>query len=342
LDETQLNASASIPGTFEYSAATGEVLSPGKHKLSVTFLPTDSGNYATAQASVALNVREKPLIDWPHPAPIPYGTLLSELQLCASSVVPGVLEYKPGLGALLGAGEHPLSVNFTPADAVGYSPTRAAVSLMVEKATPDIAWPKPDPIVSGEAVGATQLNATARIPGDFAYSPAAGQMLAPGEHALSVTFTPADTVNYTIADAVVPLTVVEKFPSMVDWARPSAISYGTALSATQLNAEASVAGTFAYTPAEGHVLAPGTYTLSVSFTPSDKRYTSAKAEVVLEVKPDDTTLLRMPTHVAPAIPALAEANGKGTTAGAKPRETRLYKGAVYEKGEDGQWHLQRK
>ena len=38
---------------------------------------------------------------------------------------------------------------------------------------------------------------------------------------------------------------------------PAAITYGTALGATQLDATASVAGTFAYTPASGTVLEAG-------------------------------------------------------------------------------------
>jgi len=36
----------------------------------------------------------------------------------------------------------------------------------------------------------------------------------------------------------------------ITWATPSAITYGTALSATQLNASSTVAGTFAYIPAQ--------------------------------------------------------------------------------------------
>ena len=74
-------------------------------------------------------------------------------------------------------------------------------------------------------------------------------------------------------------------PTVITWPAPAAISYGTALSATQLNATASVPGTFVYTPSAGHVLAPGRYTLSVSFTPSDtEKYATAQAAVVLEVE----------------------------------------------------------
>jgi len=62
----------------------------------------------------------------------------------------------------------------------------------------------------------------------------------------------------------------------IAWSNPSGIVYGTALSATQLNATAtnpnngaSVAGTFTYTPAAGAVLGAGNQTLSEHFVPND-------------------------------------------------------------------------
>jgi len=65
---------------------------------------------------------------------------------------------------------------------------------------------------------------------------------------------------------------------------PAAISYGTPLNATQLNATASVTGSFAYTPALGEMLSAGTHTLSVVFTPKDSAdNTTAQATVSLTV-----------------------------------------------------------
>jgi hypothetical protein len=69
------------------------------------------------------------------------------------------------------------------------------------------------------------------------------------------------------------------------WATPAAITYGTPLSATQLNATSGgVAGTFVYSPAAGAVLAAGSQTLSVMFTPTDTAdYGSQIATVNLQV-----------------------------------------------------------
>ena len=57
----------------------------------------------------------------------------------------------------------------------------------------------------------------------------------------------------TRATRPAPQTVSVTTPT-ITWATPAAITYGTALSATQLNATSSVAGTFVYTPASGTIL----------------------------------------------------------------------------------------
>ena len=45
------------------------------------------------------------------------------------------------------------------------------------------------------------------VPGSFVYTPAAGSELSAGNQTLSVTFTPADTTNYTTATSTVTLNV---------------------------------------------------------------------------------------------------------------------------------------
>jgi len=55
----------------------------------------------------------------------------------------------------------------------------------------------------------------------------------------------------------------------ITWTNPTAITYGTALSSSQLNATAAVSGTFIYNPAAGKVLNAGTHILSVTFNPTD-------------------------------------------------------------------------
>jgi hypothetical protein len=159
---------------------------------------------------------------------------------------------------------------------------------LLHPGTPQITWPTPAPITFGTAVSATQLNATANVPGTFVYSPAAGTILSAGAQILSVTFTPTDSTDYTTAAASVVLAVNQAVPTLT-WSAPAPITYGTALSATQLNATANVPGTFAYSPAAGTILSPGSQTLSVTFTPNDTTdYTTATQTVPLTVNPSTT------------------------------------------------------
>jgi virginiamycin B lyase len=70
------------------------------------------------------------------------------------------------------------------------------------------------------------------------------------------------------------ITVPQETPALT-WATPADIVSGTALSGIQLDAKASVAGTFAYSPPAGTALAVGTHTLTATFTPTDTTdYTS--------------------------------------------------------------------
>ena len=71
-----------------------------------------------------------------------------------------------------------------------------------------------------------------------------------------MTFTPTDAANYTGATATTTITVL-KATSTITWSTPADITYGTALSATQLNATANVPGSFVYAPVAGTVLNAG-------------------------------------------------------------------------------------
>ncbi len=80
-----------------------------------------------------------------------------------------------------------------------------------------------------------------------------------------------------------------KITPTITWTTPAPIAQGIALSATQLDATAtvsgaSIAGTFTYNPAAGTVLSYGSQTLSVTFIPSDTTdYQAASATVTLTV-----------------------------------------------------------
>ncbi len=56
LTSTQLNATASVPGSLVYTPAAGTVLPAGNQTLSLAFTPTDTTHYNSASASVTLTV----------------------------------------------------------------------------------------------------------------------------------------------------------------------------------------------------------------------------------------------------------------------------------------------
>src|SRR5580698_1497879 len=282
LSGTQLNATGSVPGTFVYTPAAGTTPATGSDTLSVAFTPTDTTDYTNANGSVTLTVNKAtPTITWAPPSPISYGTVLSSTQLNATASVPGTFAYTPAAGTTPATGSDTLAVVFTPTDTTDYTTASASVTLTVNKATPSVTWAKPSPISFGTVLSSTQLNATASVPGTSAYTPAAGTTPATGGDTLSVAFTPTDTTDYTNASATVTLTVNKAAPT-ITWAAPSPITYGTTLSGTQLNATASVPGTFVYTPAAGTTPATGSDILSVAFTPTDTTdYTNASSSVTL-------------------------------------------------------------
>lgn len=70
------------------------------------------------------------------------------------------------------------------------------------------------PITFGTVLSATQLNATAPVPGTFVYTPPAGTVLRAGTQTLAATFTPTDSANFTTATAKVPLTVNKATPAI--------------------------------------------------------------------------------------------------------------------------------
>jgi hypothetical protein len=336
LSATQLNASSGgVAGTFVYSPASGTVETAGTHTLSVTFTPTDTADYNSATASVTLTVNKAaPTVStWPTASAITYGQTLASSTLSGGSGSVGGSFAFTTPGTVPGVGTALQGVTFTPTDTADYNSATGSASVTVNKSTPTITWSTPAAITYGTALSSTQLNASSGgVAGTFAYSPASGTVEAAGAHTLSATFTPTNTTDYNSASGSVTLTVNKATPA-ITWPIPAAITYGTPLSATQLDAIASVpgtwvagtyvpvAGTFSYSPASGAVLTAGSQTLIATFTPTDTTaFTAANTAITLTVnKVKPTVIWPMPANVIPgtALSSLqldASANVPGTFA----------------------------
>jgi len=183
---------------------------------------------------------------------------------------------------------HNVGASFTSATIGGTnfgSSTSDTLALTVGKATPTITWANPADITYGTGLSATQLNASASVPGSFVYTPPSGTKLNAGAgQNLHADFTPTDTANYNNAAKDVSINVLKGTP-VITWGNPADIIYGTALSETQLNASASVPGSLVYTPAAGTLLNPSTgQPLTVNFTPTDtNNYNSVSKTVYINI-----------------------------------------------------------
>jgi uncharacterized repeat protein (TIGR01451 family) len=375
LGASQLNATATVPGTFAYSPASGAVLPAGMNTLSVVFTPTDT-NYPVVNLSVPLAVNPATLTITPDNKTRAYAQPNPALTYNVSGFVNGenasVISGAPALATTANLassmGIYPINSAQGTLVASNYTFTYGSGTLTVTAGSDAVNWTPLSPIVYGTPLGTNQLNATATVPGAFAYSPANGAVLLAGTNTLSVAFTPTDT-NYPVVNLSVPLAVNPAtltvtadnlsrqyaqpnpvltgslnglqngdvitanytttatisspmgtypiVPSLVDasnqlvnytvvtnsgtltvtagsdavnWTPASPITYGTPLGAAQLNATATVPGTFAYSPASGAVLPAGGNSLSVVFTPTDTNYPVVNLSVPLVVNPATLTI----------------------------------------------------
>jgi hypothetical protein len=139
---------------------------------------------------------------------------------------------------------------------------------------------------TGSALAASATTTPANLTVTFTYNGVATAPTAAGNYTVVGTVSDA---NYQ-GTATGTMTINKATPT-VTWATPAAITYGTALNAIQLDASSPVAGTFAYSPAAGTVLAAGSQALSVTFTPADATdYAAATASVTLSVNVQTQTI----------------------------------------------------
>lgn len=97
--------------------------------------PTFSSNVVGTDTVI---FQQTPVITWPAPASIIYGTALSGTQLNATTTVAGAFTYTPTSGAVPPVGTHSLSTTFTPTDTTHYTTATATNSITVLTATPTV------------------------------------------------------------------------------------------------------------------------------------------------------------------------------------------------------------
>jgi hypothetical protein len=238
-----------------------------------------SADYSSGEALVTFTVAQaSPTVTWASPAAITYGTALSAAQLDATADVPGSFAYDVAAGTVLGAGTHTLTVTFTPDDSADYQSVTRDVTLAVDRATPTVTWADPAAIPYGTPLGGTQLDATADVPGSFAYNVAAGTVLGAGIHTLSVTFTPADTADYEAVSARVTMTVGRATATVTvggTFTYDGSAHAGTAAATGVDGSPVSGQFSFTYNGLSTPPVTAGTYTVLAHFHSADPNYADA-------------------------------------------------------------------
>jgi hypothetical protein len=257
----------------------------------------------------------------------------------SASVINGVPSLSTTATAGSNAGSYPITVSTGTLTAANYSFLYVSGSLTIQPASQAIAFTAKPPAsaayrarftvaatggASGNAVTFTSFGACSNSGAIFTITSGTGTC--------SVIANQAGNSNYAAARQVTKtVNAIPATPS-VTWPTPAPIPYGTALTATQLNATANVAGTFAYVPwtpvgpPSSGFLPVGSDTLQVIFTPTDTAdYTTASARVNLQVTPVALTVTAASPTISygsapPAITPLYRGFVAGESAGSLTRE----------------------
>ena len=292
LSATQLNATASVPGSFVYTPASGTVLSAGAGQpLNVAFTPTDSANYTTANAATTITVNPAAQ------APLTLSPLTAQTYATArtftagggsgSGAVTDTLASGPAtrtaaLTYTANSGTTGYNVSLTKAADANYTARTDTFAIPVTQAAATVTLGNLNQTYDGTPKNATVSTTPSGLTVNLTYNGGATAPTVAGSYA--VVGTVSDS-NYT-GSASGTLVIAKATPT-VAWSAPADITYGTALSAMQLNATANVPGSFVYTPAVGTVLNAGAgQLLNVTFTPTDTtNYTTASAATLINVNP---------------------------------------------------------
>lgn len=173
-----------LPVSLAYTDAAGVAVSApidgGDYTVTAT---VEDPNYSGSASDLFRIAKATPTITWADPAPITYGTALSDLQLNATAslngqAVAGSLIYTPGAGTVLDAGANQvLSADFTPAAAGNFNSVAGTTVLI--------------------SVGGTSQTINFASPGDRTFGDPPFELSATATSGLPVSFSVVGTCSVT-------------------------------------------------------------------------------------------------------------------------------------------------
>jgi endonuclease G len=197
----------------------------------ITYRASDTGN-ATATMDRIVHVTDQtpPVVtlNGNSTIEVPFGGPFNDPGATANDTVDGAVDVNvSGTVNPFAAGEYQLTYSAT--DSAGNTSPNTMRIVVVAKATPTINQaPSASPIVSGSSLAASTLSGgNASVTGSFAWTdPAAIPPLGTGN--FSVTFTPADSGNYTTANTSAAVTVNALPSTFESWASSQGLAGGNA------------------------------------------------------------------------------------------------------------------
>jgi hypothetical protein len=214
-----------VDGTFAFTIPSLTPAAAGTTNVSVTFTPTDTANYNSVTAIVAVTVNglTPTILVPPTASVISYGQTLASSTLTggvATNVadgvaVPGSFVFTTPSLTPDAAGTIDVSATFLPSDP-SYNSATTTVAVLVAKTTPGLVAPKSGPLAAGQTLASAILTGgsatngfnNAPVPGSFAFTvPSIIPNL--GLTNVSVTFMPTDTANYNSATTIMTVSVTK-------------------------------------------------------------------------------------------------------------------------------------
>ncbi|WP_158615358.1 MBG domain-containing protein [Acidipila sp. EB88] len=192
----------------------------------------------------------------------------------------------------LAVGTHAITASLA-AD-LNYTAASGAGTLQVTHGTASVSLGNLNQTYTGSPLQATATTTPAGLAVSLTYAGSAAVPTTVGTYAVVATVNDA---NYT--GTATGTLVISKATPALTWPTPAPITYGTTLSAAQLDPSTGVAGSFSYSPPIGTVLSAGAHTLTATFVPNDATdYNTASTTTVVTVTQAKPALTwSMPTAI---------------------------------------------
>jgi hypothetical protein len=210
-----------------YSAGVGYDLTTGLGSMNVTNLVNAWATLVgppviTVMVAPATLISGQVSVSYSQQLTASGGTQPYTYTVSSGNLPPG-LTLNGATGLLSGtptmANTYPFTITAVDSSAAGPYSGLATYALIIHQsgAVPTITWhPTVTRTGSGNGIGSGTLDATGSVPGSFTYTIPADSLAMPvtastvldiGTYTITATFTPTDTVNYTVATATITFTV---------------------------------------------------------------------------------------------------------------------------------------